>query len=175
MCAGITLGGYVGAYTFNAAWRDDIQSRVGGRADARLVAILISHAGRIGPISTRVPYAAKYLCREIGLVFFLAAAGAEAGDSFVEMFQSYGVQIFLLGAAATTVSMFSAYLLGRYLFRLSRLASLGVVCGSMTSTPALGIAASSVDSDTPAIAYASTYPLALVLVTLISQILASVL
>jgi len=46
------------------------------------------------------------------------------------------------------------------------------VCGGLTSTPALGVVSSRLDSETPTIAYASIYAISMVLVTTLNQILA---
>ncbi|RJP18810.1 MAG: hypothetical protein C4527_28285 [Candidatus Omnitrophota bacterium] len=170
LSAGIVLGAFIGQYPISLP--GGVTFRLGLAGGPLLVAILVSHFGRIGRLNTRVPYAAKYLIREIGLLFFLAEAGSKAGGSFVQVFQEAALQIFLLGVLITFVSMLVSYFFSFYVFRLGRLASLGVVCGAMTSTPALGAAASSVESDTPMINYASIYPLAMVVVTVFSQILA---
>ena len=53
---------------------------------------------------------------------------------------------------------------------LNLLEILGSICGGMTSTPGLGAVASRTDSEIPAISYAAVYPVALILVTLVVQV-----
>ncbi len=169
LTGGIVLGVLIG--TFPISLPGGVTFRLGLAGGPLLVAILLGHFGKIGRISTRVPNAAKYLIREIGLIFFLAAAGSSAGETFVEVFQQTGLKMFFFGAVTTVCALFVAFFSAVALFRLGRLASLGIVCGAMTSTPALGVVASSIESDTPTINYASIYPLALVIVTVFSQVL----
>ncbi len=170
---GIVLGALLGFYPINLP--GGITFNLGLAGGPLLVAVLVGHFGRIGRISTRVPYAAKYLLREIGLMFFLACAGSKAGGSFVTVLQQTGLTLILFGGLTTVIAMCVSYLTSYYIFRLGILPSLGTVCGAMTSTPALGVVTGSVDTDTPIIAYASIYPLALVFITVMSQILALIL
>ncbi len=45
----------------------------------------------------------------------------------------------------------------------------------MTSTPGLGAASAQIDSDTPTLAYATVYPIALVAMTVVAQLMLLVL
>jgi len=170
LALGIVIGALVGNYPISLP--GGFTFRLGVAGGPLLVAILLGHYGRIGRITTRIPYAAKYLSREIGLVFFLAAAGTKAGVSFVEVFQQAGLQLLAFGALITSLAVMTAFGLSCFVFRMGYLASLGVVCGAKTSTPALGIVTQTVESDTPTVAYASIYPLSMVLVIVFAQILA---
>jgi putative transport protein len=69
--------------------------------------------------------------------------------------------------------MVFVYLLARKIFRLETMNSLGMICGGMTSTPALGTLISVAGSDAVATAYAATYPVALVMVIISSQLIAA--
>ena len=71
----------------------------------------------------------------------------------------------------TVVPMFVGYMLGKYVLKLPLLNSLGSITGGMTSTPALGTLISTAGTDDVASAYASTYPIALVLIVLASQLM----
>ena len=57
------------------------------------------------------------------------------------------------------------------MLKLSLLNNLGSITGGMTSTPALGTLIGVAGTDDVAAAYASTYPIALVLVVLASQLI----
>ncbi|MBR4950509.1 MAG: permease, partial [Clostridia bacterium] len=59
----------------------------------------------------------------------------------------------------------------KYLMKLPLLNSLGSITGGMTSTPALGSLIRSAKTDDVAGAYASTYPIALVLIVLACQLM----
>jgi len=62
--------------------------------------------------------------------------------------------------------MVVGFFLAKYLLKLPLLNNLGSITGGMTSTPALGTLISTAKTDDVAGAYASTYPIALVLVVL---------
>lgn len=64
-------------------------------------------------------------------------------------------------------------LLARWRLRLSHLETTGGICGAMTSTPGLGAATSTTESSVPPASYATVYPVALVLITLVSPLLIS--
>ncbi|MBN2326272.1 MAG: hypothetical protein JXR73_03895 [Candidatus Omnitrophica bacterium] len=170
---GIVLGGILGSHYFTLP--GGIQMRLGMSGGPLLVALIVSHFGKIGRLRTRVPYAAKYLTREIGLVFFLAGAGVSAGGSFWSVMCETGPLITVIGLLTTIIPMGVAYLMSVYMFKLGNLAAIGVVCGAMTMTPALGVVSSKIDSKTPPLAYTAIYPIAMVLVTVYSQILAMIL
>ena len=75
------------------------------------------------------------------------------------------------GALMTLIPMIVGFLIAKYLLKLNLLNSLGSITGGMTSTPALGTLISTAGTDDVAAAYASTYPIALVLIVLASQLI----
>jgi uncharacterized transporter YbjL len=79
----------------------------------------------------------------------------------------------MIGAAITLVPMLVAVLVGRLVFNISLLDLLGTITGGMTSTPGLAAADSMVDSNIPSVAYATVYPIAMVVLILFIQIIAS--
>ena len=137
-----------------------------------LVSLLVGHFGRIGPMTNRVPASARFLLRELGLVLFLAYAGASAGARFVETFRQSGPEVLATSLAIVTVPVVLGFVVAYYVYRYERDFSLGLVCGGMTSTPALGALVSSVQSQEPVLGYASIYPLALIGVTVVAQMMA---
>ncbi len=140
-----------------------------------LVALVLGHFGGIGRIRGHMPRAARLLMTEAGLVFFLAAAGAKAGEGFLDVLRAHGPLLLFMGALVTTLPMAAGYVFARKVLKLSLLETLGGICGSMTSTPGLGALASHTDSDATAISYATAYPVALILMTVFAQIIVAVL
>ena len=59
-------------------------------------------------------------------------------------------------------------------FKISLLDLLGTITGGMTSTPGLAAADSMVDSNIPGVAYATVYPIAMVLLIVCIQVMALV-
>jgi len=67
--------------------------------------------------------------------------------------------------------MVIGFLFAKYVLKLSLFNNLGSVCGGMTSTPALGTLINVTKTDDVASAYAATYPIALIAVVLVAQLL----
>ena len=65
-----------------------------------------------------------------------------------------------------------AVCVGLFVFKINILDLLGTITGGMTSTPGLA-AASMTDSNIPSVAYATVYPIAMVFLILIIQVIAS--
>jgi len=71
----------------------------------------------------------------------------------------------------TLVPMLIGYFVAVKLMKLNLLNSLGSICGGMTSTPALGTLINTAGTDDVASSYAATYPIALVLIVIVSQLI----
>ena len=115
------------------------------------------------------------LLQELGLVFFLASAGVRGGGSLVETVQEYGLPIFGLGIVVTTLPLVLAWPIARRVFRMNPLQSLGGICGGMTSTPGLGAITAKTSARAPVISYAAAYPVALIFMTIVAQVLVAAL
>lgn len=133
-----------------------------------LVSLVLGHFSRIGKVSIMPAQSTLKLFRELGLVFFLAGAGIPGGAEFVENFD---IMYFVYGAIMTTVPMITGYLFAKYVLKLSLFNNLGSITGGMTSTPALGTLINTAGTEDVASAYAATYPIALIAVVLVSQLL----
>ena len=133
-----------------------------------LVSLIFGHFGRIGKLSILPSAQALKLLREVGLVLFLAGAGIPGGAEFIACFDPI---YFLYGAVMTVVPMVLAYLFAKYILKMGLLNNLGAITGAMTSTPALGTLISAAGTEDVATAYAATYPIALLTVVLVSQLL----
>ena len=131
-----------------------------------LVSLILGHFGRFGRVNIMPTQGTLKLFRELGLVLFLVGAGIPGGAEFVANFDP---MYFVYGIVMTIVPMIIGYLFARYVLKLSLLNNLGSITGGMTSTPALGTLISTAGTEDVAAAYASTYPIALVAVVLVSQ------
>ncbi len=144
-----------------------------------LMGLILAHFGHLGPINLKVDEHALKSFREFGLMLFLVGAGVEGGVELVAQIAAseYGIMIvvygFIAGAVMTLIPMIVGYLFARRICKLPLLNNLGSITGGMTSTPALGTLISVAGTDDVAAAYASTYPIALVLIVLVSQLINS--
>ena len=147
-----------------------------GLAGGPLVAGLIAgHFGRLGPVSFRMPTAARIFMNEFGLILFLASAGVHAGESFWSVIRGEGPSMLLSAAILVLVPLLASFAICRYAMGWDALHSLGAVCGAMTCTPGLGVVSKLADSSVPASAYVAVYPFALIVVTLLAPLLDTVL
>lgn len=133
-----------------------------------LVSLILGHFGRIGKVNIMPSTGTLKLFRELGLVLFLVGAGIPGGAEFVANFD---IMYFVYGVIMTIVPLFIGFLFAKHVLKLSLLNNLGSITGGMTSTPALGTLIKTAGTEDVAAAYASTYPVALIAVVLVSQFL----
>lgn len=144
---------------------------LGSSGGPLLSGLLFGHFGHAGNVSLQIPKQNLQEMREFGLVLFLLGAGTAAGSGFVAILQEHGVVLFIYGALMTLVPMLTGYLIAVKIMKLNLLNSLGSICGGMTSTPALGTLINTAGTDDVASSYAATYPIALVLIVIVSQLI----
>ena len=133
-----------------------------------LMSLIFGHFAKIGNVSVTPSTATLKNFRELGLMLFLIGAGVAGGAEFVKYFEWV---YFIYGIIMTLLPMIVGYIFAKYVLKLNLLNNLGSICGGMTSTPALGTLISTAGTEKVAGAYASTYPIALIAVVLVSQIL----
>ena len=131
-----------------------------------LVSLIMGHFAKIGKVSIMPTSNVLKIFRELGLVFFLVGAGIPGGAEFIINFDA---MYFVYGIIMTIIPMIIGYLFAKYVLKLSLLNNLGSITGGMTSTPALGTLINVSGTENVAAAYASTYPIALIAVVLVSQ------
>lgn len=168
IAAGIILGVLVGKLSINF---NSFSFSLGLTGGILLVALILGRTGKTGPIMWTMTGAANQLLRQFGLLFFLAAVGTSAGSSLVNTFQEFGLELFVYGILITLVPMILTTIIARTFFKLNILTLLGALTGSMTSTPGLAAIDNLVDTDAPSVAYATVYPIAMVLLIIVVQIL----
>lgn len=133
-----------------------------------ILALIAGHFSKVGKVSIMPKESTLKVFRELGLMLFLIGAGVAGGASFVKYFEWV---YFIYGILMTLAPMIVGYIFAKYVLKLNLLNNLGSICGGMTSTPALGTLISTAGTEKVAGAYASTYPIALVAVVIVSQVL----
>ena len=169
LSAGLSLGIILSIIPF--AFPGSAPVTLGLAGGPLVIALVLGHFGRVGNIVGHIPRPTRILLQELGLVFFLAHAGIRGGESLVVTIQEYGPMLFVLGACVTLLPLVIAWVFARKFFKLDPLQSLGGICGSMTSTPALGALTSKTDSQVPVVSYVSAYPIALVIMIVLAKAL----
>ena len=161
--AAAALGIFIGSSGFSCACFS--LTTTGG---CLLVALILGHFGRIGRINLLPKENTLKFFREFGLMLFLIGAGVPGGAKFTEYFS---VEYFLYGVLMTTLPLVVGFLFAKYVLKLSLLNSLGAITGGRTSTPALGALIETSGTEDVASAYAATYPVSLISIVIMSQIL----
>ncbi len=170
--SGLVLGG-IKIPLFNG-----INFSLGTTGGVLIMCLVFGHFGRIGKLSMEVPESSVKTLKELGLMLFLIGAGVDGGVSLVSAIGNDGSIVawgFIGGAVMTIIPMIVGFFLGKYLLKLPLLNNLGSITGGMTSTPALGTLISTAETDDVAGAYASTYPIALVLIVISCNLLINLL
>jgi len=143
-----------------------------GFAGGPLVAgLILGKLGRTGPFVWSIPAEANQALSHMGLLFFLAAVGVMAGGRFFQALSSHGLQLFTLGFLTTTVTTALALLLLRHPGKGTIVQSIGATSGMQTQPATLARAHEMSRSDETFVAYATTYPVAMVGKILIAQLL----
>lgn len=168
---GIALGVIVGTLPI-AIPNMPVPVRLGIAGGPLILAILLSRIGRIGPLLWYMPANANLAFRELGIVLFLACVGLKAGEKFFEtVFTAEGLNWLIGGFAITVIPILVIGLLARLVFKLNFTVISGLLAGSMTDPPALAFANAVSRSDAPSVAYATVYPLTMLLRIVTVQVL----
>jgi putative transport protein len=170
IAAGIVLGILLG--NLSLSFGDEMTFNLGLTGGILAVAMILSRIGRTGPVIWSMSGAATQLLRQIGLMFFLVEVGTKAGAEMVETYAEYGSQLFVIGGVITLVPMMLVVIMAHFMKKMNILTLLGGLTGSMTSTPGLAAVDPMTDANAPAIAYATVYPVAMVLLIIFTQFLA---
>lgn len=169
--AGIILGVLLGSIPISIPYMP-APVKLGLAGGPLIVAIVLSHIGRIGPLVWYMPSNANAMLRELGIVLFLSVVGLKAGDRFVEtLLMGDGLLWLGCGAVVTLLPLLVAGLVGLVILRLNYLTLIGVLAGSMTDPPALAFANSVTSTPAPALSYAAVYPLTMLLRVVAIQVL----
>lgn len=167
--AGLLVGLVLGLIPISVPWLGDV--RLGLAGGPLFAGLLFGHFGRIGKFRIYVPTAARFLMRELGLVLFLVSTGLAAGQNALTVLEEQGLGLVITAFVSVIVATWVGFGLTRFLFKRNVACCMGMTCGAMTSTPGLGVASAQFQSDEPTLAYASVYPIALLAMTVIAQLL----
>lgn len=159
------LAAILGIFIGSLKYKNFSLSTTGG---CLLVSLIFGHFAHFGRISATPKDSTLKVLRELGLMFFLIGAGVNGGAQFIDNVKPV---YFLYGMIMTILPMIIGFIFAKYVLKLSLLNNLGSITGGMTSTPALGTLISTAGTENVASAYAATYPVALISVVLVSQLL----
>lgn len=168
---GIVIGVIAGNITFS--FSNDFSFSLGLTGGILLSSLILSSIGKTGPIIWTMSSSANLLLRQMGLLLFLANVGTSAGANLIDTFRESGFVMFFAGVIITLLPMIISTFVARKLFKINIIELMGALTGGMTSTPGLAAADSMSGSSATSIAYATVYPVAMVLLIICTQIIAS--
>ncbi len=145
--------------------------RLGLAGGPLIVAILLGRFGYKLKLITYTTQSANLMLREIGICLFLASVGLASGGRFVETVVSPNGLLWI--GCGVLITMIPPLIMGvvARLMKFNFFAICGLIAGSHTNIPPLAYANSLSETDEPAVAYSTVYPLATFLRILSAQIL----
>jgi len=168
---GILLGVLLGSLPFHIPGIVN-PVKLGLAGGPLIIAILLSKYGYKFQLVSYTTPSANLMLREIGIVLFLASVGISAGERFIPtLLSGDGFKWMGYGAIITLFPLLTVGFFSRVFLRRNYLEICGLLAGSMTDPPALAFANGIAQSEAPAVAYATIYPLVMFLRIFIAQLL----
>ncbi|MCQ4874152.1 putative transporter [Butyricimonas paravirosa] len=131
--------------------------------------------GAFGPRIHMVTYttiSANLMLRALGLSMYLACLGLDAGTHFFEtVFRPEGALWVALGFAITVVPVLLVAVMSIKWLKIDFGSITGMLCGSMANPMALNYVNTTIESDTPSVAYATVYPLTMFMRVIMAQVI----
>ncbi|MGR9085712.1 MAG: putative transporter [Gammaproteobacteria bacterium] len=168
---GITLGVLLGSWPITLPGMPSAV-KLGLAGGPLIVAILLSRIGNWGTMTWHLPKSSNILLKDMGIVLFLACVGLHSGDRFIDTLL-HGEGFYWMGCAAliTLLPLLMAALVAKQVLKANFLSLCGLLAGSMTDPPALAFANGLNPSAAVSIAYATVYPLVMILRIIAAQLI----
>ncbi len=146
--------------------------RLGIAGGPIIVGILMGAFGPRLHLTTYTTHSASLMLRQMGLTIYLAGLGLSAGPGFFEtVFQPSGILWIVVSVILTIVPVLLVGYIASRFCKTSYAANVGMLCGAMANPIALNYALSTVDDDTPSVAYATVYPVEMFLRVISAQMI----
>ncbi|MCK5831883.1 MAG: putative transporter [Methylococcales bacterium] len=168
---GITLGVILGSWPF---FIPGIPSaiKLGLAGGPLIIAIILSRIGNWGTMTWHLPKSSNIILKDIGIVLFLACVGLHSGDQFVNtLINGDGLYWMACSILITLLPLLIVAFVAKGIYKLNFLSVCGLLAGSMTDPPALAFANSFSNSSAVSIAYATVYPLVMILRIISAQLI----
>ena len=168
---GIVVGLLLGSIPF-AIPGMSLPVKLGIAGGPIIVGILMGAFGPRFHLATYMSQSANLMLRQLGLTIYLAGLGLSAGAGFIEtVWSSQGLIWILISCSLTIVPVLIVGFAASKIFKTEYAKNVGMLCGSMANPIALNYANSTAESDEPAVAYATVYPITIFLRVISAQII----
>lgn len=168
---GITLGVILGSWPF---FLPGIPSgiKLGLAGGPLIIAIILSRIGNWGTMTWHLPKSSNIILKDIGIVLFLACVGLHSGDQFINtLFNGDGFYWMACSVLITLLPLLIIGFVARAVYKTNYLSICGLLAGSMTDPPALAFANDLSNSSAVSIAYATVYPLVMIMRIISAQLI----
>jgi putative transport protein len=135
-----------------------------------VVALLLSHVGRVGRIIGHFPPATRLFLVRLGLSLLLAGAAVHAGASLVTVFTERGPVLVLMSVVGSLVPILAGLLASDVWLRQNLLETLLIVSGGVNATPAYEIVSRKADSGIALALFTTGYATAMILTVVVTQV-----
>ncbi len=166
---GIALGVLVGMFPIPIPGGASVS--LGFAGGPLVVGLILGRLSRTGPLVWSIPLESNHALRHMGLLFFLAGVGVMAGGRFFDTLSNNGIRLVALGFLTTTLTTGMTLLLLRHYGKATIVSAIGATSGMQTQPATLARAYEMSRSEETYVAYATTYPVAMVGKILIAQLL----
>jgi len=168
---GIALGVLLGSWPF---YLPGIPSaiKLGLAGGPLIVAIILSRVASWGTMTWHLPKSSNIILKDIGIVLFLACVGLHSGDQFVAtLINGDGFYWMACSVLITLLPLLIVAFIAKAYYQVNYLSLCGLLAGSMTDPPALAFANNFSSSPAVSIAYATVYPLVMILRIMAAQLI----
>lgn len=170
---GIALGVLLGSIPFKIPGVP-FSIKLGLAGGPLLVSILLSYTGHIGSLVWYMPLSATFLLREFGIALFFACIGLKSGDQFVEILVHHGGFSWIWYALLIcVVPLLLVAIFARLALKMNFAVLCGLIAGSYGNSAALMFANNLMGSEDSYAAYATVYPISIILPVIAVQIMAT--
>ena len=167
---GIALGLLVGKIPFPIPGGGVLE--LGSAGGPLIVGLILGALGRTGPIVWRSPYSSNLTIRQLGITFFLAGIGANAGGDFLKAIKNpSSLTIIAVGAVLTFVLTSLTLIIVYKGFKLPYGTAMGVAAGLFTQPATLGYANDQTNNELPNTGYSTVFPMAMIAKIIVAQVL----
>ncbi len=168
---GIVLGLFLGTIPFSVPGVS-YPVKLGIAGGPIVMGILM---GAFGPRMHMITYttrSANLMLRALGLSMYLACLGLDAGAHFFDtVFRPEGLLWLGLGFALTVIPVLMVAVWALNVMKLDFGSVAGMLCGSMANPMALNYANVISPGDSPSVAYATVYPVAMFIRVILAQLI----
>jgi len=168
---GITLGMILGSWPFLVPGIP-APIKLGLAGGPLIIAIILSRVGNFGTMTWHLPKSSNIILKDMGIVLFLACVGLYSGDQFINtLINGDGFYWMACSVLITLLPLLSVAFIAKGIYKMNFLSVCGLLAGSMTDPPALAFANSFSSSSAVSIAYATVYPLVMILRIISAQLI----